>query len=103
MMAICTRAPALAGTKVLLYCDNMSVCHIINSGVSKNVDIMKLVRTLFFVCASFNIECRSVHLSSLDNAIADSLSRLDFIRFKLLTFDITTIQVTPSILEWCQF
>ena len=78
----------------------MSVCQIINSGVSKNVDLMKLVRTLFFVCASFSIECRAVHISSFDNAIADSLSRLDFIRFKLLTLNIATTQVAASIIDW---
>ena len=84
----------------MLFCDNMSVCQIINSGVSKNVDLMKLVRSLFFVCASFRIECRAVHISSFDNAIADSLSRLDFIRFKLLTLNIATTQVAASIIDW---
>ena len=100
IMAMCTWGNILAGTKILLFCDNLSVCQIINSGVSKNVDIMKLVRTLFFVCASFSIECRAVHISSFHNAIADSLSRLDFIRFKLLTLNKDTEQVAASIIDW---
>ena len=94
-MALCTWATALTGTKVLLYCDNLAVCYIINSGVSKNEDIMKLIRFMFHVCALHSIECKAVHLSSTDNGIADSLSRLDFVRFHLITCNNQTTQVHP--------
>jgi hypothetical protein len=80
VMALCTWATTLAGTKLLLYCDNLAICYVINSGVSKNPNIMKLIRFMFYICALHSIECRAVHLSTNDNGIADSLSRFDFVR-----------------------
>ncbi len=103
IMALCTWATSLSGTRVLLYCDNLAICHVINSGTSKSPDIMKLVRFMFYLCALFSIECRAIHLSSSDNGIADSLSRLDFIRFELITSNIITCQVSAVLPEYYEF
>jgi hypothetical protein len=57
VVAIATWGQYLSGKLILVHCDNMSVCHIIRSGTSKNSYMMKLVRLLFYICAHFNIVC----------------------------------------------
>ena len=103
IIAITTWKEQLAGKKITMFCDNQAVCHIINSGVSRNKDIMCLSRLLFFICAQYNLECRADHLSTHDNVLADSLSRLDFIRFQQHTVNINTICVEPVLLNWFEF
>ena len=102
VIAISTWSKTLANKKVLLFCDNMSMCHVINSGVSKNTDIMCLVRYMFFVCAHNNILCRAQHLASHENALADSLSRLEFNRFQSITCRNTKC-IVPVIDNWFTF
>ena len=82
--AVDTFGRHLAGKRLKIYCDNQSVCYILKSGTSKNADIMTLVRLLFYLCAHYQLECSAIYLPTYDNAIADSLSRLQFDRFKLL-------------------
>ena len=54
---------------------------------------MQLVRYMFYICALNSIECKAAHVATSDNGIADSLFRLDFIRFGLLTTEVATCQV----------
>ena len=66
----------LAGRRVLLECDNESVVHCMNNGTSKCVNVMSLMRKLFFVAAKFNFDIRLTHVAGIDNVAADLLSRL---------------------------
>jgi len=68
--------------RILLHCDNMAVVYIVNSGTSKDPDMMCLVRSLFFVCASHDLEVSCVYIASKANNIADALSRLDIVQFR---------------------
>ena len=71
--------------RVLFHCDNLAVVHIISNGVSKNSHVMMLVRTLFYICARYNMECSAVHMAGKLNQAADALSRgrlLQFFSFK---------------------
>ena len=45
---------------------------------------MKLVRTLFYVCAQHQFECNAIYLSTHENEVADALSRVDLRRFRKL-------------------
>jgi hypothetical protein len=42
--AISTWGNELANKRILMYCDNMAVVYIVNSGTSRDAHIMKLVR-----------------------------------------------------------
>ena len=74
-----------------------------NSGSCKNEQVMCLVRCLFFICASHNIECRSVHISTHKNVIADSLSRLDMERFRSNAPRAQPHPVAPSSIDWWNY
>ena len=73
-----------SGKRILMHCDNMCVVEVVNSGSSKSVDIMDLIRKLFFVCAKFHFEIRTCYINTKVNDIADALSRLQFDRFRQL-------------------
>ena len=73
--AIATWGHLLSNKRVLLYCDNESVTYIVNSGTSRDHDIMKLVRILFYICACYNIECKCQHILGIYNIESDLLSR----------------------------
>ena len=62
----------------------MAVCHILKSGTSKNIQIMTLVRLLFYYCAQYNCVCSAEYISTHDNTLADSLSRLQLSKFRTL-------------------
>ena len=79
--AIGTWCHLLANKKVLLFCDNESVTYIVNSGTSRDPDIMTLIRTLFFICAQNNIECKCQHIPGVNNIASDHLSRLRITEF----------------------
>ena len=94
--AAATWGQHLAGKKVLFHCDNMAVVSILQSGVSRNTDIMKLVRSLFFVCACFDFECQAVWIAGCKNDIADALSRGQMDRFHILAPTAEVSRTTPA-------
>ena len=84
VVAIATWGKQLVSKRLLIYCDNLSVCYILQKGTSKSENIMDLVRQLFYICAHYNIEISAKHVTTTNNSIADSLSRLQFDRFRTL-------------------
>ena len=82
--AVTAWAPDLASKNILFHCDNMAVVEILGSGTSKCANIMTLVRYLFYVCAANNILLRTVHISGVDNGLADCLSRFQVDKFHSL-------------------
>jgi len=70
--------------QIVFHCDNMSVVHILNKGRSPCLAIMRLMRRLVIVAALCNFNFRSIHVAGYKNQIADSLSRLNFQKFKQL-------------------
>ena len=84
VIAAATWAQHMKGKKVMYFCDNMAVVHILQSGVSKDAHLMDLVRELFYIAAKHGFEWSAKYLTTDSNGIADSLSRLDLARFQLL-------------------
>lgn len=72
------------GKRVLFMCDNQATVEIINKGRSKTIEIMGLMRKLTWVAAKSNFFFKSKYISTLDNSIADSLSRFQMERFREL-------------------
>ena len=100
VVAVATWGHMLASKKVLFHCDNMSIMYILKSGVSKDAKLMTLVRALFYMCAKHNIEISSVYVSSTDNGLADSLSRLDIDRFRILAPNADIDMTRPADIDY---
>jgi hypothetical protein len=83
----------LENRKVIFRCDNMSVCHIINSMTCKSKIIMNFVRKFVLQCLKHNIWFKCKHIPGINNSIADSLSRFDFQRFRQLAPDAEKVAV----------
>lgn len=65
------------GKKIQMYCDNQSVCQVINSGKAKCEMLQECLREIAFLAAVNEFQVRMVHLSSETNRISDNLSRWD--------------------------
>lgn len=81
VLAAATFGRQWRGRRIIFHCDNQSVVYILQSGTSKSPELMKLVRLLFYLSATHQFEFTSSYINTKINAIADSLSRLDFYRF----------------------
>ena len=84
VLAISTFGSLLRYCDVLMNIDNQAIQQCVNSGKSRDPEIMALIRVLYFYCAIYNVNYNSVHLSSKCNQIADSASRLNINLFKQL-------------------
>ena len=60
---------------VRFWCDNMAVVFVINNMSSRSEQVMKLVRVLVLHKLQFNLVFHARHIPSIDNNIADALSR----------------------------
>ncbi|XP_044217636.1 uncharacterized protein LOC122989025 [Thunnus albacares] len=69
---------------IAIHSDNSAVVDILNKGRSHNLDIMQFVRKLTLVSAQHQFIIRALHIPGHKNAIADSLSRFMFQKFRLL-------------------
>ena len=68
--------------KILFHCDNSAVVSILNSKTSKSERVMSIVRTIVLWTLKYNFQFKAIHLSSVTNIIADSLSRGQLEKFK---------------------
>ena len=62
---------------LLVITDNTQVQAALNTGRSVNASTMAWLREVFWVSAFFNISISAARIASVDNILADSLSRLD--------------------------
>ena len=76
--AIATWGDKLCNKRIIMNCDNIAVMYVVNSGSSNDVNIMNLVRSLFYITAHSNLEIRVRHISGSCNILSDALSRLIF-------------------------
>ncbi|KAL9954485.1 hypothetical protein ACROYT_G042033 [Oculina patagonica] len=70
--------------RILFYCDNESVVSIVNSKRSRIPRVMDLVRHLTLLTLKYNIYIQVQHIAGKINEIADSLSRFQLKRFRML-------------------
>ena len=68
--------------KVVLFCDNMSVVHMINNTASKCKNCMFLLRLITLKSLVFNTKITAKHVEGISNVLADKLSRLDYKGFR---------------------
>ena len=62
--------------KVLIYSDNKTIVDIWFSGSTPNVQLMSIIRYLFYFLAKHDIEVTLQHVFGYNNTAADLLSRL---------------------------
>ena len=67
--------------RILLHCDNESVCKMINKSSSSCKNCMVLLRIIVLECLIHNVHITAEWISTGDNGKADALSRLDLDRF----------------------
>ena len=68
-------------TKVLLHCDNESVCRMINSTSSGCKKCMMLIRLIVLEGLLHNVQITAEWVATGDNGKADALSRMEFDKF----------------------
>ena len=67
--------------RVCLFCDNISVVHMINNTSSKCKNCMVLIRIITLVAMAKNVRIFAKYVDTKSNSKADTLSRLEFARF----------------------
>ena len=80
-------------TKIL--CDNQAVVAVINSGYSREPQVMHLLRCLFFITAKFHIRIHCHYLPGPQNDIADAVSRNNLASF---FFKVPDAHPSPTLL-----
>ena len=67
----------LQGLKVVIYCDNSSSVTVVNSGACMNSFMQSCLREICFLAASYEFVLKCLHLTTVENRLADLLSRWD--------------------------
>ena len=70
--------------RVLLHCDNESVCRMLNKSPTSCRNCMILIRLIVMECLRQNVHVTAEWVSTGDNGKADALSRMDIKRFHRL-------------------
>ena len=70
--------------RIMLFCDNISVVHMLNKASSKCRNCMILIRWITLVSMRCNTRVLAQYIDTKSNGIADSLSRMEFDRFRRL-------------------
>ena len=68
--------------RIVLFCDNKSVCAMVNSTTSSCRNCMVLIRILVLHCMVNNVRVFAKYIKSKQNRIADLLSRMRIRHFK---------------------
>ena len=71
--------------RVIIFCDNISVVHMVNNSSSTCMNCMVLIRLLTLECLFQITRIFASHVRTEVNSAADALSRLDWNRFKKVT------------------
>ena len=70
--------------KIFLFCDNISIVHMINNTSAKCKNCMVLLRLVVLETMKCNVRLFAKYVRSEDNRLSDVLSRLDFRHFRNL-------------------
>lgn len=85
---------------VEFHVDNQVVAYCVNKVASRNPHILSLIRSLYLLCEQHDIEFKATYVNTLDNSSADSLSRLDFDRFRSLNPQANTWMTWPEYVNY---
>ena len=83
VLTLSTFGRILRGKSVIMNIDNEGIQQALDRGISKNDDIMALIRCVYFYSSIFNISYNTVHVKSQLN-IADPLSRQNVPGFRAI-------------------
>ena len=101
LLAVCIGAfiwsETMENKRILIHCDNMAVVSMINKTTSSCQHCMHLIRLLVLRSLQFNFRIFAVYVKTGDNGLADSLSRLQFERFRKLA---PNMDKFPEKLPW---
>ena len=61
--------------KIRIFCDNMAVVQVMNTGRARDQILAACARNIWLIAATFNIDFIFSHISGQSNKIADLLSR----------------------------
>ena len=75
VIALAVWGAGWAGQRICCYSDNMAVVYAINKGSARDPQLMRLLRALFFLSATFNVAITARHIPGEQNTSADALSR----------------------------
>ncbi len=81
LLALSTFGEKLAGKQVLMNIDNQVAMAAINNSKSTSPKLMELTRALYMYTTRYHIQYQAIYITSLDNSVADSVSRCDLNRF----------------------
>ena len=65
------------GKRIQMFCDNQSICQVVNSGKARDEILQDCLREIAFLAAVHEFQIKMVHLESKANRISDCLSRWD--------------------------
>lgn len=82
LLAVYLWGNMLQGKKIVLSIDNEGLVSVINRQTSRSKRLMILVREFVLTCMKLEICFKAVHITSKCNNIADSISRMQWTRFK---------------------
>ena len=71
----CDGGGTLGPSVTRCFCNNQAVVCALNKSSAKDPQLMRLLRSLFFFCASYNISVSACHIPGAHNSPADALSR----------------------------
>ena len=95
VLAAATWGSQWRGKQILFHCDNQCVVEVLRSGTSRSPELMKLIRILFYISATYQFNVSSEYINTKVNLVADSLSRLDFYKFWHLVPDADIVMTQP--------
>ena len=70
--------------RMILFCDNEAMVHMINNSSSSCKNCIVLIRLIVLEGLVYNVKINAKHVGTKQNGKADALSRLDFKRFRKL-------------------
>lgn len=82
VVALATWSPHIPGAKVMLHIDNSAACHILNKLYTPVPELMELVRQWALLVEKYSISTSIVYIPTLENTMADALSRGEIDKFK---------------------
>ena len=69
---------SLKNSHIVIWCDNFAVVNAFTHHKIRDVFLMACVRTIWLICAVYNIKLKVKHIRGIENTYADILSRLSF-------------------------
>jgi hypothetical protein len=75
MVAIKVWGHNIKDRRVQIYCDNQASCIVLNSGRTKNPIMLSIIREIAYLSTMFNCQIRALHISGVNNRMADLMSR----------------------------